>query len=265
MMSARLPALLLVLFFVAGCSSHPGIPSGSGRVPTAEEAEQARTLYQEGANALQSAYTANRRAAPGLYAQARKSLEKCLRLDPGNLDAQVKLVEVLGTLREEKDLLERLRAVLAVDSLHVKANEELANRTYGIALAFVTVGVLDPVKPGDVMSSSQRTLLKAQGVRFRDLPALRQEARTICERLLRITPNSPKYLCALGAIANLEGDYAGATEIYYRVQRRTPDFLQQNDFHNTVFAVSRENRIFVSATPRSFLQNLGGRTFRLIR
>jgi tetratricopeptide (TPR) repeat protein len=266
-MPVRVYSLVFALLLVtgAGCAGRPGPSSASGRVPTPGEAEEARARYEEGLADLQAALQANRRAAPAQFALARKAFERCLRLDPGNLDAQVKLVEVLDGLDQEKDLLERLRAVLAVDSLHVEANEQLANRTYGVVISFVTVGVMEAVKSKDVMTSRQRTLLRSQGVRYAELEDMLLEARAICERLLRIAPADPRYLCALGAVMNLQGDYAGARNVYYRVQRSNPDFLQGNDFHNTVFAVSRENRIFVSASPRSFLHDLGGRAFRLIR
>jgi tetratricopeptide (TPR) repeat protein len=265
-MSAR--TLILVLSLVvtsAGCAGGSSIAVPVGVEVSPADAEAAYAAYQEGLAALEAAQQANRRMVAKEYARARKALKRSVKLDPGNLDAHVKLVRALDGVNREKDLLERLRGVLAVDSLHVEANELLANRTYGTVISYVTVGTMEAARPGNSMNSRQRAVLKAQGVKFEELDGLVLEARAICDRLLRIDPEETRYMCALGAVMNLQGDYQGASALYYQVQRNDPDFLKQNDFHNTVFAVSREKRIFVSANTRSFLFELGGRSFRLIR
>ncbi len=265
-MSVR--TLILVFSLVvtsAGCAVGSRIATTPGSAATPADAEAAYAAYQEGLAALEAAQQANRRMVAKEYARARKALERSVKLDPGNLDARVKLVRALDGMNREKDLLDLLRGVLAVDSLHVEANELLANRTYGTVISYVTVGTMEAARPGNSMNSRQRAVLKAQGVKFEELDGLVLEARAICDRLLRIDPEETRYMCALGAVMNLQADYQGASALYYQVQRNDPDFLKQNDFHNTVFAVSREKRIFVSANTRSFLQELGGRSFRLIR
>lgn len=192
------------------------------------------------------------------YKEARRAFVKCIKLDPENTGAHMKLAQSLEQLEKSNEAAECYRRVVEIDSTHIEGNERLGYWNINMIIRFEMGSYYGKLIRDRPINLEQQRILNLTDMKYEEFLALYPETEEIWERLTRLESRNPLHWCGLGMIKNQCEDFEGSISAYRRALGLNPQYFSNRLLDDAIYSASLAHTKWIPPDPRPaiFLQML---------